>query len=195
MADASIATVDSNGTLTAHKSGTTTIQAKAGEVLSNQLSIEVKVPIALQSISISPNPVNLRIGHSVQVNVTGHYSDGSAQSLDNATYTIDDPSIASVDGSGTIDAIAEGTTILQVKAGLLTASADVVLAKELNTTNFSFTDFGSAYIDKIPMDATKEHYDEKRFCMIAGQIRSEEGAPLQGVRVSIHKHPEYGTNR
>ena len=193
VADTSILTVDSNGTVKTHKSGTTTLQAKVGDKVSNILTFEVAEPVVLQSISVSPNPVKLRVGSSVQTTVMGHYSDGSTKNIYDADYSISDTNIASADGVGGIDGLAEGATTLHIRAGAFTISANVVVAKELNTTNFNFTDFGSKYLDQIPVDANVTKYDEKRFCMITGQIFSEDGSPLRGVSVSIHKYPEYGT--
>ncbi|NKQ40440.1 MAG: PKD domain-containing protein, partial [Sulfurovum sp.] len=193
VGDASILTVDANGTLKALKSGTTAIQAKIGAIVSNTLNIEVRRAVTLQSIAVSPSPVNIRVGNTVQVNITGLYSDGSTQNVETASYTVVDSNIATVDDSGSVDGLVEGSTTLSIQAGVFTSSVAVVVAKEMNTTNFNFTNFGNTYIDQIPTDATVENYDEKRFCMIAGQILSVDGTPLQGVKVSIHKHPEYGT--
>jgi len=167
----------------------------AGNSSQKVRTITVKAPVKiLQSISISPNPINLRVGQNVQVNVTGFYSNGSSSTVDDVEYTITDTNIASVDTTGSIDGLIEGNTIFRASVGNIISSAvNVTVAKELNVTNFNAINFGSTYIDQIPNDATVDSYDEKRFCMIAGQILSEDDTPLQGVKVSIHKHPEYGS--
>ncbi|HFD14199.1 MAG TPA: hypothetical protein ENJ34_02745, partial [Epsilonproteobacteria bacterium] len=192
--DDTLISVDANGTLKALKSGTTTLQAKKNGIVSNTVSIEVKTPIALESLSISPNPVALRVGKNVQLSLLGTYSDGSTQVMDAADFTVDDPTVAVVDPTGTLDALSVGSTSLRAKVGSrYSGLLFVTVGKELNTTNFNATHFGSAYTDNIPVDATLDSYDEKRFCMLTGRIVSEDGAPLQGVKVSIHAHPEYGT--
>ena len=194
IGDGSLVTVDVNGVLTALKSGTTTIQAKIDEILSNTVSMEVKTPISLESITVSPDPITIRVGENVQINVMGSYSDGTTKVVEDADYTVDDTNIITVDGTGTLDALAEGSTTLRVNAGTVYSSlVFVTVGQELNTTNFNFTNFGNTYTNQIPVDATLAQYDEKRFCMIAGQILSEDGSPLSGVKVSIHKHDEYGS--
>ena len=194
ITDNTIVSIDINGTLRALKSGTTTVKAKIEDIESNSISIEVTEPIVLESISISPNPINLRVDTNVQINITGLYSDGSTQIVEDADYVVENTDIASVDGMGTVDGLAEGSTTLRANVGdILSPVVTVTVGKELDTTNFNFTNFGSTYTNQIPANATLTQYDEKRFCMIAGQILSEGGSPLQGVKVSIHKHGEYGT--
>lgn len=195
VTDESIFTVDVNGTLKALKSGTATVKAQVGELESNALSIEVIDPVVLQSISVSPNPINLRIGQSVQVSIQGLYSDGTTQPIDEGLdYTLGNYDVVSVDGTGTLEGLQEGSTTFSANVeNIVSPTVNVTIGKELNTTNFDFTDFGSTYIDQIPIDATVDSYDEKRFCMITGQILTEDGSPLQGVKVSIHKHNEYGS--
>jgi len=192
--------VDVNGTVDTNVIGKYIIVYTAIDSAQNESIVERHVTIEesiatpiLQSISVSSNPINIRIGSGVDITVTGLFSNGNTQVLDDADYAISDTSIASVDGTGSIYGLEEGNTTLNIQAGAFTSSVAVVVAKELNTTNFNFTNFGNTYIDQIPTDATVESYDERRFCMIAGQILSVDGTPLQGVKVSIHKHPEYGT--
>jgi RHS repeat-associated protein len=194
ISDSSLASIDANATLHADRSGTVEISAYLSGITSNTLSIQIKEPVVLERLLLSPQPVILRAAASLQLHVTGEYSDGSSATLNaEADYTIADPDIATVDESGLLHGITEGNTTLQVSVGTQTLLADIRVTKELNTSNFTFTNFGHAYIDTIPADATKEHYDEKRFCMITGQIAGEDGSPLSGVRVSIHNHPEYGS--
>jgi RHS repeat-associated protein len=194
ISEESIVNIENNRTLKALKSGTTTIQVKIGEVVSNEIEIEVKEPIVLQSISVRPNPVALRVDNSVQIEVYGEYSDGTKQLLDNVTYSLADESVASVESEGLLEALSEGSTTLTVRANALhTAVVNITITKELDTSNFDFTNFGTQYVNTIPVNATVESYDEKRFCMITGQILNEDGSPLKGVKVSILNHIEYGS--
>ncbi|MDY0402585.1 PKD domain-containing protein [Sulfurovum sp.] len=191
--DNSIVSIDTNGILTALKSGSTTIKAKIGNLESDTISLEIKEPVLLESIS--PNPVNIRVGQTAQVAVEGHYSDGTTEAIEAGVDLIPgNYDLISVYGDGTIEGLQAGTTTLQAKIdNFFSQNIDVVVSTALDTSNFHFTHFGSQYTDQVPADATKEGYDEKRFCMVAEQIFSEDGSPLSGVMVSIHKHPEYGT--
>jgi hypothetical protein len=197
VSDANIASINANGILTALNEGSVTIQAKKGTVLSNEITIEIKPPVVLESLAVFPSPVNLRINSTVRIDITGHYSDGTTKALgieDGINYTIGSDMIAMVNASGEVEGLAEGTTTLQVNVNATTSSqVDIVVGGEIETDNFDFTNFGNQYLDQIPANATKTNYDEKRFCMIAGQVFSEDGSPLSKVKVSIHQHPEFGT--
>ncbi|MEJ2497401.1 MAG: carboxypeptidase-like regulatory domain-containing protein, partial [Sulfurovaceae bacterium] len=170
-----------------------TITASLGSVSSDEITVSVKPPVTLESIAISPDPIILRVNQSLTLGVQGSYSDGSHQMLiDNVSYDIADETIASID-NGYMQALSEGTTTLQVSYGSLQKSVAVTVNEDINTSNIDFTSFGNSYTDLIPADATKTSYDEERFCMIGGQVFSEDGAPLAGVRVSLHNESEYGS--
>jgi RHS repeat-associated protein len=53
--------------------------------------------------------------------------------------------------------------------------------------------FGKKYEDLIPLDATIEAYDPRRFSVVTGLVRDLDGLPIADVSVTIHDHPEYGT--
>lgn len=197
VSDTNVVSVDAYGQVSALHEGHATIKVKKGSILSNEISIEVKPPVVLESLTIAPNPLTLRVGGTLQINVMGHYSNGSTKTLsidDGLDYTISDYDIATITAAGELEGLAEGTTTIQVSVGSISSlTVDITIAPEIKTDNFNFTNFGNQYLDQIPVDATKTNYDENRFCMIAGKILTEDGSPLAGVKVSIHQHPEYGT--
>ena len=194
IANPDILSIDVNGTLRALQSGSTQITAQVGTLSSNTLNITVNTPITLQSLTVTPNPVELRVGESLQLSTEGTYSDGSIEIIDVADYIFTDTSVAIADPTGTLEALKVGSTSFRVKVGSrYSGLVFVSIGTELNTTNFNFTNFGNGYTDQIPVDATLTQYDEKRFCMIAGQIKAEDVSPLSGVKVSIFSHPEYGS--
>lgn len=187
--------IDAKGELAALSTGTSTLKAKVGSMESNAVTIEVKPPVVLESLSVSSNPIKLRVGSTVQIEVTGHYSNGTTQAVDEGLeYNIADTNIATIDSIDTIEGFTEGETTLVANIGDINSDAiPLIVSKKIDTTNFSFTNFGSQYIDQIPADAIKDIYDEKRFCIIVGQILSADGSPLSGVKVTIHNHGEYGS--
>ncbi|CAA6801210.1 MAG: odd Oz/ten-m homolog 4 [uncultured Sulfurovum sp.] len=193
--------VEVNGTVNTQLVGTYVITYTAKDSAGNEASesrvvtVEEKL-VTLQSIAVSPNPIHLREGGSVTLDIIGHYSDGSYVPIDGFSYAMGDASIAAVDGGDepVLRGFTEGNTTLSIEVeGIHSEVIPVRVTEELNTSNFNFTNFGTAYTEVIPKDATLQNYDEKRFCMIAGQILAEDGTPLQGVRVSVHKHSEYGS--
>jgi len=195
ISDTLIVSVDANGSLSALKAGTATLKVQVNGTLSNEIIMEVEPPIVLESLSIIPSPITLRVGQALQVNVQGHYSDGSSQLLrEELDYIVENYDIASIDDTGELSGLQVGATTFQANVDTIFSSVvDVIIVEEMNTSNFNLTHFGSRYVNQIPADATVEFYDEKRFCMIAGQILSEDGSPISGVKISIHGYPQYGT--
>ena len=53
--------------------------------------------------------------------------------------------------------------------------------------------FGTAYEDLIPVDATIDDYDPRRFALMTGVVRDIADAGLPYVAVTVLDHPEYGT--
>lgn len=195
ISDNTIISIDNTGTITALKSGTVTIQTIIEGIESNIVTINVDEPIVLKSITISPNPITLRVNSDKTLDIKGIYSDGTTKDIEeNIFYEIADTTIASFDGTNTITGLAQGDTTLKITAGNISSpTINISVTKELVTTNFDFTHFGTKYIDQIPANSTKEKYDEKLFSMLAGKILDEDGNPIPNVKVSILNHSEYGS--
>lgn len=71
-------------------------------------------PPTLQSVSISPIGPAVTVGGTVQITVTGHYSDGSTQDLTaSSTWTASSP-LVSVSNSGLVTGVAAGVGSLTV---------------------------------------------------------------------------------
>ena len=77
--DTSIATVSSNGILTALKAGTVAITASMGSVTGNA-NVTVTSPVLTAITVVAPSP-SLASGGTEQLTATGVYSDASTQSL------------------------------------------------------------------------------------------------------------------
>ena len=110
--DPSIATVDSNGKVTGLKEGTVTITAKTkdGKVVSTS-TVTVKA-IKVNEIVLNPTHMALNVGGSGQIVAT--------LKPDNATdkeiiWTTSDSSIATVDSTGKVTGIKEGTVTITAK--------------------------------------------------------------------------------
>ncbi len=104
----------SNGVVTAHKAGTATITAKAGDK-SAQCTVEVKsMVIAVTSITLNKSKLPLIEGESETLVATVKPDNATNKTV---TWTSSDVSIASVSGSGKVIAIKEGTTVITAQAG------------------------------------------------------------------------------
>jgi len=85
----------------------------ASGVRSNARSGVVHVVTGLVSISVEPRAVALTVGEDQQFQALGHYSDGSVADLsDEVEWAVAGSSVASIDSSGHLTAIAAGQTFV-----------------------------------------------------------------------------------
>jgi uncharacterized protein YjdB len=107
-----VATVSSSGMITAKNAGSATVTVRYGGYTRY---VSVNVDPVLTSISVSPSPVNIRKGDTKQLSVTARFSDSSSESITTkATYSSDNPSIATVSSTGLITGKAIGVTTVRV---------------------------------------------------------------------------------
>ena len=147
----------------------------------------------LRRLSIEPEVIGVRVNRTKKIKIEAIYSDGTKKTVNTAELSTETPGIAEVDDKGKVTGKAVGETRLIASIGEINATARIIVANEINTTNLSSKDFGYRYIDAIPLNATKEKYDDASFAMVAGFVRTKEGNPLEGVEVGFLKHPEYGS--
>ncbi len=124
--DTTIATVSTSDLLTGVKAGMATITATSGSVTGN-VSITVAASV-LTSLTLTPNPVSAPAGTTVQLAASGTYSDQSTEDLTSTvSWTSADPGIATISQSGSLTAVAPGTTSITVVSGALNASVPVTV--------------------------------------------------------------------
>lgn len=106
-ADPAVATVDSSGNITAVGVGSTTITATSANGKSAKVDVLVKAADHVWVNSVKIDPVKVSVGKSVTVKPTISPANATDQRL---TYTIDDPSIATVNSSGVVTGVKPGET-------------------------------------------------------------------------------------
>ncbi len=125
-ANSSVATVDGGGLIRGVAPGSTTITIASGNI-STTVSVTVTAPI-LSGISLTPATANLPAGQAQQYSVTGTYSDGSTQNLTGtSSYISSNATIATVDASGMVRGVAQGTATLTATNGGFSATATVTV--------------------------------------------------------------------
>lgn len=82
----------------------------------------------LQSISVSPSGTSVVAGKTQQYSASGGYSDGSTKSLSNAEWTSSDPTIATINASGLLTAVKQGSITVSAKSGSVTGSTSATIA-------------------------------------------------------------------
>jgi len=82
----------------------------------------------ISSITVSPSNPAVSIGATQQFTASGTLADGSTQDVSGAvTWSSSNPSVATIDGSGTANGLAEGSTTIQAHYGSVTGSTDLTI--------------------------------------------------------------------
>jgi uncharacterized protein YjdB len=120
----SIATITSNGLLTSHAAGISTISAAINGT-SGDMDATVS-PATLNAIEINA-PSSLIAGLTTQLTATGTFSDGSTQDISNELdWSVDDSDVASITtNTGLVTAIKTGDFIVSATNGLQVTSANI----------------------------------------------------------------------
>lgn len=131
--DASIATADAAGRLTATGVGDGTLTAAMGEV-SGTAEVTVTTALLLR-MELTPAAASLPLGSTQQLEVTGHFSDGTLQSLTSqASWRSGTPAVASVTTSGLVTSAGLGLSVITATIDSISASASVTCtAAQLST--------------------------------------------------------------
>ena len=142
--DAAIATVDANGKVTAVAVGTANITATAASGISASCKITVvetpaaSVTIDKTAMGITGDNLQMHVGDTKAIKVTVAPETTTDKSV---TYTSSNPSVASVDGKGTITALAVGETTITItaKSGVRTTITVKVVATEVTSVSLNKT--------------------------------------------------------
>lgn len=126
--NASIATVDQNGKVTAVAEGTATITAKAGEKTATCTVAVKKNVVAVESITLDKSSLELTEGETATLVATVKPDNATNKTV---TWSSSNASVASVDANGTVTAVAEGSATISAKAGDKTAICTVTVKKNV----------------------------------------------------------------
>ena len=123
--DASVATVNAQGLVTAVSNGSVTITARSG---SASASIPVTVMQSAGSIAIDPSTATLvSLGETVQLTAT--VLDQNSQPVADAalSWSSSDEAVATVSGQGLVTAVMNGTATITARSGDASASVSVTV--------------------------------------------------------------------
>ena len=127
------ATVDVNGLVTSIAAGNTTITATLGSVMQT-FTLTVSTP-TISDIFVSPDGLTEPIGVSQQYTATADYSDGSSSDLSSGiTWTSSAPAVATVDSTGIVTTVGQGTAAISATVGSFSDSSTLtVVAAQLQS--------------------------------------------------------------
>ena len=126
----SVATISAAGLASGVAAGSTTIQATSGSV-SGSTGLTVTPPV-LVSIAVTPANPFVATGSTEPFTATGTYSDNSTQNLtSSATWSSSNPSVATINASGSASALAKGTSTIQATSGSISGSTTLTVTAAL----------------------------------------------------------------
>jgi hypothetical protein len=151
------ATVTNSGLVSAVATGTTRITATYGGKTATRDVTVSPATVTLTSIAIGPNPAAVDVGFTLQLAVTGTFSDSSTLDLTGeASFISSTTSVATVSAGGLVTGVAAGTSTVTATARGKTATRDVTVSAVTTPgaaqivfwdgygTDVSFRDFGGA---------------------------------------------------
>ncbi|MBR4444650.1 MAG: Ig-like domain-containing protein [Solobacterium sp.] len=126
--NATVASVDSNGKITAHQSGTAVITVKTNDGgYTAECTVTVITPVT--GVSLNKNNLTLPEGGTETLTAAISPEDADDQTV---TWTSSDAAIAAVDNNGKVTAIKSGTAVITVQTndGSYTAKCSVTVTKK-----------------------------------------------------------------
>lgn len=124
--DASIATVDATGLVTAVAEGTAKISAAAGAAKGGAPVNVNKKGQKPGSVTLSPSSASVPVGQTVQLTATVLDQDGNVITR-TLTWATSDPAIATVNASGLVTGVAAGTATITATVQTVSGSATVTV--------------------------------------------------------------------
>ena len=143
-ADATILSIDGLK-VKALKEGETKVTAKAGDKTA-ECTVTVKAAeVAVTSVTLDKTELALTVNDAAQLTATVKPDNASVKSV---TWTSDKTSVATVDETGKVTAVAGGTATITAKAGDKTATCTVTVSKQL-TYPIALSAVTSDYIGSV----------------------------------------------
>ena len=120
-----VATVDANGIVTAVSNGTTQITATSGGV-STSRPVYVVLPQPAARIELNISEATLTsIGQSLQLDALVYDIDGVAIPSASVAWSSSHPAVATVDSTGLVSAVSNGTTLITATSGGVSTFATI----------------------------------------------------------------------
>ncbi len=85
-------------------------------------------PPTLQSVSVSPSSASVVAGKTQQYSATGSYSDGTTKGLATVDWTTSDPTVATINSTGLLTGVKQGSVIVSAKSGTISGSTSATIA-------------------------------------------------------------------
>lgn len=128
--DASVATADASGEVTAAGNGTATITARAGSASG---TAEVTVAQEVDAVAVSPAAATLvAFGDTVRLTAEATDANGHGVAGLDISWSSSDVGVARVDDTGLVEAVDEGTATIMAEAGDASGAAEITTVENLD---------------------------------------------------------------
>ena len=150
---------------------------------------------SLKSLTITPGSANLTaVGQTVQFTAIGTQQMGSAapssSNLSNqVSWSVVNPSVATVNQSGVVTAVANGTTQVMAQSNGIVATSDVTVAISSNSGSGS----GSPYITLTPGSASETFIGETTQFVATGSLTGGASQNLNSQLTWISSNVQVAT--
>ena len=99
-----------------------------GQILNQAAPTPVAAAPEIRSLTLSRSTLEIVVGRSETITVTGNYADGTSRRV-NASWTSSNATIASPDEFGVIQAVSRGVATLTASVGSAVATATVTVSE------------------------------------------------------------------
>lgn len=172
--DASIVSVDQNGTILARKGGSASVMAKAGE---KSATCHVTVISPVTSVTLDRYSVALEVGQKTTLIATVNPEDATDKTL---SWTSSDPAVASVDATGEVVAVKKGSATITAAAGGKSASCTIQVSNipfSISPSSVTLPGSGGRFEVKVSCSSAY-HVDSKSDWVteksVSGQVHTFE---------------------
>ncbi len=169
-ADETIATISSDGVVTAWKIGTVQVAASTGGRSGLAQITVTAIPVA--SIQVSPGDKSLLVGESFQFSATTRDASGAVLTGRPVTWSSNNENVATVSASGLVTALSPGGAIITATSegksapASVTAAAIPVASVQVQPTTQSLVDGQTAQLQAQPLDARGKSIARSRGALV-----------------------------
>jgi hypothetical protein len=179
--------------------GAAGVTASSGSI-SGVKNLDVSAPV-LSSIQLAPAGPTVPLGGSLQLTITGTFSDGSTQDVtQQVTWNIDTPTIATITSGGVVSGQQVGTTGVEASLNGLQASDTVTVQPLLSVAYFDatsgvdstirVTNPGTTGHDLCAMVYIFDHDQQMSEC--CGCLVSQDGLMILSLKKDLLSNPLTG---
>ena len=133
--DIAIATVDASGLVTGLAEGTATITASSGSAQGTAAITVASVTQSVATVEVSPSAETLAVGATVQLTAEAFDANGHAVAEAEFSWESSDIAIATVDASGLVTGLAEGTATITASSGSAQGTAAITVINTVASSN------------------------------------------------------------